>query len=158
VTFQGASLCEPCRAERGLAQSTPRPKGESRFATVPRRFVAILLDALILSFVFVVLGLGLGVVGLGDADLLRILFGGVAVAYEAYFMAGGTGQTPGKKVLGVRVVAADGSTLTTGQSWGRSAAKLLSGALWCLGYVPALFTRERTTLHDLIARTRVVRD
>jgi uncharacterized RDD family membrane protein YckC len=158
AAFQGASLCEPCRAERGLSQSAAAPKGELGYAALGRRFAAILVDAVILSVVFFVLILGLSFVGLGDPNLLGVFGVGVAIAYEAYFMTGGTGQTPGKKMLGVRVVAANGSHLTTGQSWGRSAAKLVGGALWGIGYVPALFTRERTALHDLIARTRVVRD
>jgi uncharacterized RDD family membrane protein YckC len=66
------------------------------------------------------------------------------------------GQTVGKIVLQVRVVRPDGSPITTGQAWGRTLLRLVLGCLIILDYIPIFFTEEKTTLHDMIAGTRVI--
>jgi uncharacterized RDD family membrane protein YckC len=58
--------------------------------------------------------------------------------------------------LKVRVVRPDGSPITSGQAWGRAAMKMIFGCIWFADYLPAFFTQEKTTLHDLVASTRVV--
>ena len=84
-----------------------------------------------------------------------VLFG-VPVVYEG-FMLQRRGQTLGKMMVGVKVVTPEGGRIGGGQAWGRAALKLVLGSCMGIDYLPALFTRERTCLHDLIARTRVVR-
>jgi uncharacterized RDD family membrane protein YckC len=84
-----------------------------------------------------------------------ILFA-VPVVYEG-FMLQRRGQTLGKMMIGVKVVTPEGGPIGPGQAWGRAALKLVLGSCMGIDYLPALFTRERTCLHDLIARTRVVR-
>jgi uncharacterized RDD family membrane protein YckC len=66
------------------------------------------------------------------------------------------GQTLGKMALKVRVVRPDGSPMSTGQVWGRVVMRTVLGCLWIVDYIPAFFTQEKTTLHDMIAGTRVV--
>ena len=66
------------------------------------------------------------------------------------------GQTLGKMALKVRVVRPDGSPISPGQAWGRVAMRTILGCLWIVDYIPAFFTPERTTLHDMVAGTRVV--
>jgi uncharacterized RDD family membrane protein YckC len=34
--------------------------------------------------------------------------------------------------------------------------RTILGCLWIVDYIPAFFTNERTTLHDMVAGTRVV--
>jgi uncharacterized RDD family membrane protein YckC len=58
--------------------------------------------------------------------------------------------------LKVKVVGADGTELTTGQAWGREIIRAVLGFLYIVDYIPAFFTKEKTTLHDLAAKTRVV--
>jgi len=58
--------------------------------------------------------------------------------------------------LKVKVVRPDGTPITGGQAWGRALSRALLGFLYLVDYIPAFFTKEKTTLHDLIARTRVV--
>jgi len=81
---------------------------------------------------------------------------GMPVVYEA-LMLRRKGQTVGKMALGVKVVTADGKDVTKGQAWARAAIRLLLGTCLFIDYLPAFFTHERTCLHDLIAKTRVVR-
>lgn len=63
--------------------------------------------------------------------------------------------TIGKMLLGIRVVDRDGQRLSLSRACARTAGKLLSGIL-LIGYVVALFTKQRRALHDLLADTLVV--
>jgi uncharacterized RDD family membrane protein YckC len=67
------------------------------------------------------------------------------------------GQTLGKMALRIKVVTPDGGDISPGQAWGRAVLKLALGTCMGIDYLPALFTRERTCLHDMIVKTRVVR-
>lgn len=68
-----------------------------------------------------------------------------------------SGQTPGKRIAGVRVVALGTlDYLSLGQSVGRYAGTQVSGCLCGIGYLMAAFNPEKRALHDFIAGTRVV--
>lgn len=103
--------------------------------------------------------LGIGIVGI--YALIFFLSVALPFVYEGFFLAR-NGQTPGKMALAIRVVDADGGVLSRGQAWGRAALKIgLGQACSCVGLLaddlPACFTNERAALHDMAARTRVVR-
>ena len=86
---------------------------------------------------------------------------GLPIVYEALMVAR-RGQTLGKMAVSIQVVTAEGAMLTRGQAWGRAAMKVaLAQACSCVGLLadnlPAFFTVEKTTLHDMAVGTRVVR-
>jgi len=66
------------------------------------------------------------------------------------------GATPGKRLLGLRVVARDGRPPSWGRSLARALLALASAAFLGLGFLLALFTRSGRALHDLLAGTWVV--
>ena len=66
------------------------------------------------------------------------------------------GATPGKRLLGLAVVAADGHRPSPRRAAARAALSLLSFALLGLGALLALFTRSGRALHDFLAGTFVV--
>jgi uncharacterized RDD family membrane protein YckC len=68
------------------------------------------------------------------------------------------GGTPGKRILGLRVVTADGGDISWGRAIGRFFGEWVSGMipLW-IGYLIAGFDPERRTVHDHIAGTRVIK-
>jgi uncharacterized RDD family membrane protein YckC len=80
----------------------------------------------------------------------------VPFLYEALMLQHKNGQTVGKMAMKVRVVRPDGSPISTGQAWGRSGLRVVFKCLWPIDYLPAFFTNEKTTLHDLAASTRVI--
>jgi uncharacterized RDD family membrane protein YckC len=80
----------------------------------------------------------------------------VAIVYHVYFTAIHEG-TPGKRILGLRLVRADGSRVKTGRVIGRYFAETLSTITFLAGYVMAAFDEEKRTLHDYMCDTRVVR-
>jgi uncharacterized RDD family membrane protein YckC len=68
------------------------------------------------------------------------------------------GRTPGKGIVGLRVVRADGSTLSGRRAFWRTLALPLSVLPLGLGFVGIIVQREHRALHDLIAGTVVVYD
>jgi len=77
------------------------------------------------------------------------------VAYPLLFWTL-TGQTPGKMLLGLRVVTADGHYLSFGRSIRRLIGFVLAALLLYLGFLWILVDDRRQGLHDKIAATCVV--
>ena len=67
------------------------------------------------------------------------------------------GQTMGKILLRIRVVAVDGDPLTLGVSVRRVLAWMLSFVIFGLGHLLAAARVDKRALHDLLAGTRVER-
>ena len=65
-----------------------------------------------------------------------------------------SGQTPGKWVLGVRVMRKDGTRLTLGNALLRQVGYWIS-AIFCLGFLWILFDNKRQGFHDKLAGTIV---
>jgi uncharacterized RDD family membrane protein YckC len=77
-------------------------------------------------------------------------------AYYGYFHFV-SGQTPGKRLMGVRVVEYQSlDYLTFSQSVWRYMAASLNWCICGVGYLMAAFNPEKRGLHDYMARTRVV--
>lgn len=77
--------------------------------------------------------------------------------YNIAFVASDWQATPGKRACKLQVVNRDGSRLTLVQSALRHAASGISTLIGGIGFLFALFTRERTALHDMLCNTRVIR-
>lgn len=80
----------------------------------------------------------------------------IAIAYTVYFTRLHE-ATPGKRMLGLRVVRADGGRLGIGRIIGRYFSETVSTVVFFAGYVMAAFDDEKRTLHDYMCDTRVVR-
>ncbi len=129
------------------------------------RFGAKLIDLLILVGINLVTGLifilaagGMDGGGASPADsfLLQAIYQAFGAGYTTLFL-GRFGATPGKMACGLRVVAADGRSISYLRALGRYLAEFLSGMLLMLGYIMAAFDGEKRTLHDRVCATRVVR-
>jgi uncharacterized RDD family membrane protein YckC len=80
----------------------------------------------------------------------------VALLYETLFLST-TGQTPGMRLVGLRVIDAWGEPPSVTRTLWRIVGLALSIALFCGGYLWIAFSREKRGLHDLIAGTYVIR-
>ncbi len=80
----------------------------------------------------------------------------VSLAYNVGFNAA-LGATPGKLLVGLRILRDDGTRLTFPRALVRFAAESLSLAPFGAGYLLAFFNPSRQALHDLVAGTLVVR-
>jgi len=174
LTVHGdVSVCAQCQPAY-----SQRLSGARHFGGFWMRFLAIIIDAIILGVVGAIItipfGLALGGAGLrlgnnpdpaqvmaalpaimgvaGLGFLIRLV---LSLAYEVYFLTT-KGATPGKMALGLKVTTADGGPISVGLAVGRYFAKYLSFLTLCIGFLIAAFDREKRSLHDHICGTRVV--
>ncbi|MGB0775921.1 MAG: RDD family protein [Akkermansiaceae bacterium] len=117
------------------------------------RVVASVVAYLLLLLIGAVIGLGVSS-GLGMLVTFFIMF-----FYTIVFEAGKRGATPGKRVMGLRVVDASGAPVTWGQSFIRNMLRIADGMpVWgyAIGLSSTLMTRKFQRLGDLLANTVVV--
>ena len=140
--------------------------GPPRLASWGKRFGAALLDGLIFGgaalavwLVALLLGLLLSLITEALAIVAGLLGFAGYIAILVWLMlmeAGPYGQTPGKAMMGIRVINTRGQLLTKGASVGRYFAKTLSALPCYLGLLWPLWDQERRTFHDMILETRVI--
>jgi len=145
------------------------------------RFVAHMIDSLLLGLVFLVMLVPLVLLtGLGGllhsinpdhppdpavvaafASSLALIIAGSVVAswlYNAYFESSDWQGTVGKKVMNVVVTDLQGNGVSFGRASGRFFAKLISGLIpFGIGYILAGITEKKQALHDMIAGCLVLR-
>lgn len=114
------------------------------------RFVAIAIDGIILGFITGLL-FGAGREIGGGIGLLA------TVAYNWFFWTRWNGQTPGKRMMGLRVIKADGTVISDIDAVIRAVGYYVSGLVMALGYVWALFDDQKRAWHDIFAGTLVVK-
>ena len=120
-------------------------------AGIGSRFVAALIDGLIVGVVQIVLSL---VIGRSVAQLLGVV---LTIAYFAYFEGQPAGQTLGKRTMGIRVIDFNtGGSIDTSRAAIRGVVRIISGFACLIGYIWAFFNNEKQTWHDLAAQTVVV--
>lgn len=178
VWHEGLASWQPLGVVRGMHPATAVAAGR-HYGGFWIRFLARLIDGLLLGVINAIVRLplllmfGIGTVGMGRGfgragaglifapamiGLLGIstLIGlALGVAYEVYFLSS-YGATPGKMVLGLRVVRADGGPLSPVLALGRYFAMWISAVIFMIGYIMAAFDPEKRALHDRICETRVV--
>ena len=135
------------------------------------RFVAFVIDNIFIffstAFLAFIAGLGTGLGGLTrdipaeDVERLATIIGffiGVLLG-PAYFtlFTGWDGQTPGKRILGLKVISVTGVPVGYGKALLRYIGYYLSFILLGLGFVMIAFDRNKRGLHDFIAGTCVVK-
>lgn len=112
------------------------------------RFLAWMLDNLILSTLFVVF------LSAGDPGVACVV---ISWLYSALMESSRWQATLGKKACGLLVVDEETNSLTFARASGRHFAKYISMLTMGVGFVMAAFTARKQTLHDLIAGTLVIR-
>ena len=123
-----------------------------QMAGLMARLGASIIDGIILALVATLL------LAILSAGLTFIQFLGLAlpVVYHWYFWTRRDGQTPGKSVVGIKVVKADGSELSDTDAFIRAIGYHVSALLCGLGYIWAIFDGNNQTWHDKLAGTYVV--
>lgn len=130
-----------------------------RAARFSDRFVAYLLDTIPFAVgaagtVWVLL------VPLGNSPTPKLLAlvgaSWVALVFAYQLLGNLNGGTVGKRLMGMRLVARDGSAPGFARSLVRALGWLLGTPLASFGFLVALFNRENRTLHDYLSGTVVV--
>jgi uncharacterized RDD family membrane protein YckC len=152
-------------AERQEEEHVPQSETETAHeAAVAERLLAGLIDlGIVTAMNGAVIYFTLRLTALSPSELaalpmvpLTVFLAMLTVGYSAG-LTGAGGQTIGKMALGLRVIAAGGGALSWSAAFARTFAYLVSVLLVGLGFVMAALTRDRRTLHDRLAATRVVR-
>jgi uncharacterized RDD family membrane protein YckC len=116
-----------------------------------QRVGAQILDVLILAVPSIILVLLL------DQVVGQILSTVLSLAYFAYFEGGPTGQTIGKRVLGIRVIdIRAGGPIGYGRAVVRWLVESIFSWIFLLGYLWMLWDREKQTWQDKAASSVVV--
>lgn len=126
-----------------------------KFAGFGLRFVALILDSIILSVAGGIIG---AIFMISDGELGSTLLSFViGLAYKAGLEGSSKQATLGKMVLGIKVIGPDGGRISYGRALGRYFANFLSAITLGIGYLMAAFTKEKRALHDFVAGTYVVK-
>jgi uncharacterized RDD family membrane protein YckC len=122
-------------------------------ASFGRRLAAALVDGVILGVAYLIL---VAILGRSLGYVVALIVG---LGYYTYFEGGPSGQTPGKRALGIRVYDFGGGS-TNGIGYGRGLiryiGRIISSIPCALGYLWMLWDKEKQTWHDKIASTVVV--
>ncbi|MBS1951529.1 MAG: RDD family protein [Bacteroidetes bacterium] len=147
------------------------------------RFVAVIIDGILIAIVRSLLVLPiLGVMGIGLAHDVQhldtedpssvlpivgtiIAFAGISmlistviwVLYYTLMESSKYQATVGKLALGLIVTDESGNKLDFAKALIRNLCKIISSMIMCIGYIMAGFTEKKQGLHDIIAKTLVVK-
>jgi uncharacterized RDD family membrane protein YckC len=148
-----------------------------KFAGFWRRLVAYVIDSTIITIIFFVLfmiammAFLFGAMSVDSSEWLAdlidptrasslfiftwIFYAAMMLAYFTYFH-GATGRTPGKMLLGLQVLSADGTPISYSIAFLRAVGYLVSGVLFNIGFIWAAFDKRKQGWHDKIAGTVVI--
>lgn len=154
--FCGQSLAT---GEGGTSLAKPR------YAGFWRRFMAILIDEIILGAVALFFSVSylLTIMSSPDFEAVKItvlsnkIFS--LVLHWLYFTlmeSSSYRATLGKMTIGIIVTGYDGQKISFLRANGRYFGKFLSMLIFGIGFMMAGFTRKKQALHDMIAETLVV--
>jgi uncharacterized RDD family membrane protein YckC len=157
----GPPALRPTDGERDLHTVT------GNYAGPTSRALASGIDAALMFVLFtlgvagvdLLLGVFFGSTLQGRGDTLWSVLAAVAWVF-AYVLITTVvaGRTPGKAIVGLRVVTSTGLAVTPGRALVRTVVLPIAAAALGLGLLPILLGRDRRGLHDLVAGTAVVYD
>jgi uncharacterized RDD family membrane protein YckC len=135
---------------------------EDRIAPAGKRIVSFVIDDVVVSLLFVAI-FSEQIAGLRSPEELRAFLKinfwvlvTLKLLYHTFF-TGYNGMTLGKYLVKIRAVnGEDGKLLNYSMAFLRSSARILDEFVFYLGFLPALFTPMRQTLHDRISGCVVV--
>jgi uncharacterized RDD family membrane protein YckC len=142
------------------------PARAAPFAGIATRALAFAIDAALVIVVYAsisaLIAVASSLVGeLRPAWLAGLLLGvGLTLIAGIYFVTfwSGTGQTPGMRLLGLRLWGPRGDPPSLGRSLARAVGTAIAIIPLFAGYLPVLFDSRRRGLPDFLAGTVVVYD
>lgn len=178
----GAPPVTPTPPPAGAAPVTPPVSTPTvAYAGFWRRFLAHIIDKMILIIpswlIALLFGLGL-ITSLVDAaqsgcsdpeEIVPLILGSilsifwlaiviylVQLFYFAGFESSKMQATPGKMALGIIVTDSQGRRVSFGRAIGRNLGKIISSAIFSIGYIMAGLTARKQALHDMLADCLVI--
>lgn len=154
----------PEEVPAGATSSEPAggaPEAQQQFAGFWIRLVALLVDEVLLNVVSTVLFSAAGLGGLpwppqSPLNVYNLVGLLLSLAYYGGFWTW-RGQTPGKMLVGVKIVKTNGSPLGLSDSVIRYVGYIVSSITLGLGYLWVAFDQRKQGFHDKIASTYVIK-
>jgi uncharacterized RDD family membrane protein YckC len=163
---------QPSHLDQHTIETPEQMSLDLPLAGIGSRFLAIAVDTLIQIGIFLVALIVVGFLGAYDllpniqrfstwlvAGLVFLIFL-LMYGYFAIFEIIWNGQTPGKRIAGIRVVKDSGRPLTAAEAIGRNLLRIVDNlpGLYALGMLVALLNPKNKRIGDLIAGSIVIRE
>ena len=136
-------------------------EGTTAYAGFWIRFGASLIDGILLGIVTGIIAFIIGMATGADSAAVSNITGFVnlllGIPYFIMMESGPRQATLGKMALGVKVTDMEGGRISAGKAAARYFSKILSAIILLIGYIMAAFTPKKQALHDIIAKTLVVK-
>lgn len=125
------------------------------------RFIGYIIDWLFLMLTSMVVGLSIGIIAnLENLEILNVVSLALSLISPFFYIAfwAFAGATPGKILLGMRIVGPDGGTNGIGilRAILRLIGYMVSSLFFYLGFIWIILDNENRAWHDIIAGTHVV--
>lgn len=135
------------------------------YAHPGRRLLAAMLDLIFFQvfhgFFYFIIILIVGLTGNALSPLYLVIISVclfLVIGYVYYvFMHVNSGQTFGKKILGLQLTNYEGKKLSGGRAFIRFIVKFVSLILFWLPFLPLLFNTRKQGLHDMVANSIVIK-
>ena len=154
-------------------------ENEQELATIPRRILAMLIDILIIVFIFHLIGklfdrIGLGITNIKlinifhidieaknmsetNIQILKTCLGFVPITYFALITYITNGQSFGKFIAGIKIISVYHHRIGLWHCIERSLGYVASTLELGIGFYQVFWNPNRRTLHDRIAETIVIK-
>ena len=129
---------------------------KQEYADFSQRFIAWVIDMILVSVAAetILWAFGLGFRISGDLGWFQMV---IYLVYCMVLEAGAQQGTIGKQIMRIKVTDMYGQRIEINRSMIRSLGKLLSYAIFLIGFLMALFNDKKQALHDRLAYTIVVK-
>jgi uncharacterized RDD family membrane protein YckC len=154
LKFREAEICPNC----GVRIKEPSKPEEEKYAGFWIRFVAYIIDTIIIAVVcFIVLLFSFVLMG-SDAWMIALAYVFCICFSWLYFACQESSPkqaTIGKQALGLVVTDPEYQRISFGRATGRWIAKIISALILYIGFIMIGFTERKQGLHDMIVSTYV---
>jgi uncharacterized RDD family membrane protein YckC len=147
---------------QGYSTPVPPTGAPGQLASWGQRVVATLIDWLIIVVGYIVVFIVAFILG-SISNTLGVLIGLigylalVAASFYFYYLNGATGQSPGKRLTGLKVISeTTGGVIGGGAGIVRGLLHILDGVICYVGFLLPLWDAKRQTIADKIIHTVVV--
>lgn len=124
-----------------------------------RRFIASIVDSILLTTAFNILMWFIFPESLKDNQIFLFVITVIPNwLYYALLESSAKQGTLGKIVLGMKVVDYNNQRISFTRATGRYFSKIISAIILMIGFIMIAFTARKQGLHDMIARTIIIKN